>query len=235
MLQTNLKSRHAFFNRLGGVSQGCYLGLNLSHKVGDLAENVVKNRSIVCEKLGIEPDQLVLMDQIHSNIVCLAEKGQIILGDGLVTNQTGLALVVETADCYPILLEDPINKVIGAVHAGWKGTYGNVVGNAIDKMLALGAKTHNIKAAIGPGICKSCYKVDNDRSKMFKDQGFPEEIVENNTLDLAMANFWLLKNAGIDEDFVWIAKKCTTNPAFFSYRMDKVTGRMWSVIMMEEQ
>ncbi len=231
----NLQSNHGFSTRAGGSSTGDFAGLNLSERVGDDPNRVLENRMIALSELGLKLPQLARLAQIHSSIVVNAVPGMVLEGDALVTNQANLALVIETADCYPVLLEDAVNGVVGAAHCGWRGTASKILENTILKMLELGANLEHLKAAIGPGICHHHYSVGLEVREQFLNAGFPQTILEpSNTLwklDLSAANLWLLEACGVSKNQIWQSIACSTDPEFFSYRRDAgKTGRMWSII-----
>ncbi len=154
---------HGFFTRTGGVSEGLYSGLNCGVGSKDKPESVQENRARVQETLGAE--QLVSLYQTHSPdavIVTQNWAGTPPQADALVTNQTGIALGILTADCVPVLFCDPTLRVIGAAHAGWKGAIAGVTDNTILAMETLGAKRENITCAIGPCIGYDSYEVSED-------------------------------------------------------------------------
>lgn len=162
---------HCFTTRLGGVSRGCLASLNLGMHRGDAPENVQENyRRLACA-LDFSPDKLVLTWQIHSDIVrqvtAADAKGidhrQYPQCDALITNDPGTALFVFTADCTPILLQDPVTGAVGAVHAGWRGTAAGIAAKTVDAMVsAYGCKRSDIRAAIGPNIGDCCFETDRD-------------------------------------------------------------------------
>jgi polyphenol oxidase len=231
----NLQSNHGFSTRTGGSSTGNYEGLNLSERVGDDPNQVLENRVRALNALGLGLESVARLNQIHSSIVVKAIPGLVLEGDALITNNAKVALVIETADCYPVLLEDRINGVIGAAHCGWRGTVGKILENTLRKMLKLGAKLEHVRAAIGPGICFEHYAVGLEVQEQFLNAGFPASIFEAQDqlwkLNLSAANAWLLESCGMPKNQIWQSKACSTDPDFFSYRRDAgKTGRMWSII-----
>jgi polyphenol oxidase len=155
--------RHAFFTRLGGVSSGPYHSLNCGFGSGDAMERVTRNRAIAMRRLGLRADRLVTCHQVHSTAVVTVEDTWQREGapqaDAMVTRRPDIALGVLTADCAPILFHDPVAKVIGAAHGGWRGVLGGVVEAALQRMEALGAERTRIRAGIGPCIAASSYEV----------------------------------------------------------------------------
>ncbi len=156
--------RHGFFNRLGGVSKGIYKGLNCGLGSDDEIKDVRKNIEKVCKKIGCNKNNLILLDQIHSNhihkIIKIPKKK--LKGDSLITNKKGIALGILTADCAPVFIYDPVNNLISALHAGWKGAYKKIVSNTLRKFKSNGSNFKNLIAVIGPCIGKENYEVRND-------------------------------------------------------------------------
>ncbi len=223
---------HGFSTRYGGVSHDPFLSLNLGG-VDDLKENIDKNRLLALGDLNINMSQVSYLNQIHSNHVCMAQPG-IQTGDALVTNAKNMAIAVATADCYPILFYDKVNKVIGAAHCGWKGTVAKIVKNTIEEMVKLGANTSTIIVAIGQGISKANYEVSENIITQFKEANFSGACWENRHLDLLEANKQVAIENGIHPENIWCMNRCTTEDDFFSYRRDNgKTGRMWAIIMLK--
>lgn len=168
---SKINSCHGFSTRLGGVSEGIFASLNLGMNRGDDENLVTKNWHIFLEAAGIDIKEFVCGKQIHSNIVHVAGAedmrpaygpGELIEADGYVTNEKNVPLAIFVADCIPLLLEDTEHGVIGAVHCGWRGTVADIEGNAIKKMIELGANSDNIVAAIGPAIEQCCFEVGGE-------------------------------------------------------------------------
>jgi YfiH family protein len=153
--------RHGFFTRHGGASSGVFAGLNCGSGSSDQREVVEINRARVANAMGVAPDHLLGVHQIHSSDVVtvtepLTEKPR---ADALVTRTPGLALSVLTADCQPVLFADVEAGVIGAAHAGWRGALDGILGATVDAMVDLGATREGITAVIGPAISQSAYEV----------------------------------------------------------------------------
>ncbi len=164
-------SRHLFFTRQGGVSDGLFLSLNCGFGSGDAAESVMRNREIAMERFGLPADRLVTCRQIHSTRVVAVEmpwrRDEAPQADGLVTRTRGLALGVLAADCAPILLYDPKAGIVGAAHGGWRGALGGIVEATLAAMEALGAERRHIRAGIGPCIGRDSYEVGADFPQPF--------------------------------------------------------------------
>ena len=163
--------RYGFFTRKGGVSQGLYSSLNGGYGSDDDAESVRQNRQLAANALGFDSSQIAALHQIHSIKAhsITAPPNQPLEGDALATKTTGLALMVITADCAPIIFADSAAGVIGAAHAGWRGAVGGIIESTLDAMTQLGANPQNITAIIGPAIQQPSYQVGAElRSEALK-------------------------------------------------------------------
>ena len=161
--------KHCFFSRKGGFSKGIYESLNCGRGSNDKRNNIIRNLNYVSKKMGVKKSNLVLMHQTHSNKVLEVKKINIkksFYSDAIVTKVEGLALGVVTADCAPVLLYDKKSKIIGCIHAGWKGAYSGIIKNTIKKIKGIGGST-DIFASIGPCISKDSYEVDKNFHKRF--------------------------------------------------------------------
>src|SRR4051795_11673284 len=162
--------RHAFFSREGGVSGGIYEGLNGGLGSNDDTAHVAENRRRMAEQMGVAPDRLLSLHQIHSPDAAVATgpwSGAKPRADALVTRTEGLAIGVTAADCGPILFVDPTARVIGAAHAGWKGALTGVIESTVATMEKLGADRSGMVAAIGPLIRQHSYEVGSEFVERF--------------------------------------------------------------------
>ncbi|MCH9807942.1 MAG: peptidoglycan editing factor PgeF [Alphaproteobacteria bacterium] len=155
--------RHGFFTRNGGVSDGIYASLNCGLGSKDNAEAVKRNRARVALQLS-SPQPIVLTPyQVHSATALIVDQpftpGPPPRGDALVTNTPGLAIGILTADCGPVLLADPVARVVAAAHAGWRGAVGGILEATLAKMVELGAKPARVCASLGPCINQQNYEV----------------------------------------------------------------------------
>lgn len=231
-------------SRAGGVSIGPYESLNLSFSVDDRYENVARNREIVCSALGIMPENLVSMHQVHGrNVVLVDEK--FITGhelnrevdgcDAIITNLKDVGLMVKVADCQGILLFDPVRNVAAAVHAGWRGLTANVSGAAITAMAKnYGVNPANILAAVTPSLGPCCAFFSNPEKELGPDfQRFIDDEKRVNLWDFSIEQ--LVKN-GIPQENIELARVCTMCGAgqkFFSFRRDRgIGGRLGAVIYL---
>jgi YfiH family protein len=134
--------KHAVSTRVGGVSRGSHLSLNISHKVQDDPSRVVENRILLSLAVGMDLRRMVHVDQVHSDRVLKldaanlpSEGGSLGEGDGLITTEKGIPLMILVADCLPVLFYDPAHQAVGLAHAGWRGTVSHV---AAKTLLAMG-------------------------------------------------------------------------------------------------
>ncbi len=212
---------------------------------GDLPEIFENNRILLAEKLLIKPDQLVFPRQTHTN--CVADVSAIPADeiketDALVTDKTGICLCVQTADCVPVLLFDPVENVIAAVHAGWRGTVKKIAAVAVHKMaLKFNSAAQNIIAAIGPSISPEIYEVGNEVVGEVKNSvpNAEKALHKNNSgkyhFNLWEANRQILLSSGLEGKNIEISGECsfTQTAKYFSARKEGAeTGRMVSGIMI---
>lgn len=223
---------HAFTTREGGVSLGPFESLNLSRRDGDPEANVAGNRDRVRQALGL--DRLVFAQQVHGNRVRMIDRvpedGIIGECDAMVTNVRGIGLVAQTADCVPLLLHDPVQNAIAAVHSGWRGTVREIARQAIDAlMVAYGSRPADLRAAIGPAISQDNYRVGPEVLDAFADlfgslEGIagPVDGAGGAKLDNTAAVHRQLREAGLDPENIWISDACTfADERFFSCRRAK--------------
>lgn len=241
-----LPARHGFFTRKGGASSGIFSGLNCGPGSSDLAEAVSINRTRVADAMGIAPDALVTVHQVHSPDVVTVTgpaAGDRPRADAMVTATPGLGLGILTADCQPVLFADASAGVIGAAHAGWRGTFDGVLEATVDAMEALGATRTNISAVIGPTISQSAYEVGPEFFETFTDDNrdnarfFINGVNGRFLFDLPAFGLARLRAAGVGHA-EW-TRHCTYRDPerFFSYRRtthagEADYGRLISVIRL---
>ena len=170
--------RHGFFTRAGGISDGVYESLNGGLGSNDAPAKVAENRARMAAALGVAPQRLLSLYQIHSPNVVVAEtpwdNANRPRADAIVTRTPALAIGVGTADCGPVLFADREARVIGAAHAGWRGALDGVLETTIEAMEKLGADRRRIAAAAGPMIRQPSYEVGPDLIDRFlaADMGY---------------------------------------------------------------
>jgi polyphenol oxidase len=160
---------HGFLGRRGGFSRGPFATLNFSQAVRDDVSAVQANWQLFENALP-HHREIVRLHQVHSNIVHRVDQSRRdkpMVGDGLVTAESGVILTILTADCVPILLIDARRKIAGALHAGWRGVVCNIVQAGVQAMIALGAEPSRIRAALGPSIGGCCYQIGEELATEF--------------------------------------------------------------------
>jgi YfiH family protein len=155
--------RHGFFTREGGVSTGLFASLNCGWGSGDAPDHVSENRARAMTALGLSGDSLVTCNQVHGTEVVVVERlwtrAEIPRADAMVTRMSGVALGILAADCTPVLFADPVARVIGAAHAGWRGALNGVLEATVAAMRDLGAVPDRVRAGVGPSIAQASYEV----------------------------------------------------------------------------
>jgi len=219
--------------RTGGTSPPPFNSLNLSTWVGDRKINVLKNKQILSQALDIDLKRIAIGEQVHSSKVReISKPGIYSKTDGLVTREENLHLVVSTADCFPLVLYSPPERVLSNLHVGSKGLAEGIVENGLNILIKeFKVDTSNIVAIIGPGICKKCYRVDKNLIQKFP----PKTVISINGrthLDIEKAIKIKLKSFGIRSHNIYSSQICTScnEELFFSYRRDSgKTGRHWTI------
>jgi YfiH family protein len=249
--------RAGFSTRQGGQTAvyGAPNECNLGWTKEDLAETVAANRKQFLEGVSGGADwDLVTMRQVHGNLVqpvvrdgaplATPEGKAVHEADGLATNERGLMLGVQTADCVPVLLADTRLHAVAAIHAGWRGTVARIAEQGVATMeREFGSRPRDIVAAIGPAIRLCCFAVGEEvREKFQSEFMYADDLfVERDGQmfgDLHTANQRQLIGAGLPEDAVTVIAQCSAcartengQRRFFSHRAEKgVTGRMMGMI-----
>ncbi|WP_142416384.1 peptidoglycan editing factor PgeF [Bartonella massiliensis] len=239
--------KHGFFTRQGGVSKDLYHSLNVGKSSNDQLVHIVHNRLLIADYFGIEAQNLVTVNQIHScNVVVVHQAmiGVLPQADALVTTTPKLAIGVLTADCGPILFADPQAGVIAATHAGWRGSLNGIIEKTIAVMEQQGAKRQSITAVLGPCIGPCHYEVTGEFYNQFMEyhSKFQKYFLKTEKVDHFYFNLWAfiinqLKEAGVNASCVEL---CTyqDEQRFFSYRRathrdEPDYGRQISAIMLQ--
>ncbi|MDD3347423.1 peptidoglycan editing factor PgeF [Oscillibacter sp.] len=244
---------HGFSTRLGGVSAPPFDTLNLGVGRGDESAAVEENFRRFCATLGTDPAQVVLSRQVHEATVrvCHTEdagKGlwspRDYTADALITRERGLSLVVFSADCGILLLHDPVQHAVGAIHAGWRGCAAGIVEKTVQAMQdAFSSHPRDLVAAIGPCIGSCCFETDGDvPDAMVQALGAEAApyLVERGAkyhVDLAGLNrLWLLR-AGLSPERIDTCGLCTAcrPDLFWSHRkMGERRGAQIAMIALTE-
>lgn len=218
-----------FSTRHGGVSTGAYNSLNLGLSTDDAEVNVQANRQRFAQALGFSAEHMAIAGQVHGNTVRLVEAPGLYRGvDALVTTTPGLLLSMSAADCAAVLLADADAQVVGACHAGWRGTVAEIAPKTIAQMVALGASTARMHAYISPCISQANFEVGEEVAAHFAD-AFVDRTRAKPHADIKGTLVAQLMEAGIPEAHIEVSPHCTYGEVadFFSYRAEHgVTGRL---------
>jgi len=227
-------------DRTGGVSSGSYQALNLSYGVGDTIKAVTENRKRL--KMHLNIHTLFSAKQVHGDTLFIAEQKvtediEVENYDALMTNISGIGLMIQQADCQAVTLFDPIHKAVAAIHCGWKGSVSQILGKTIQAM-----KTHyksspsDLYATISPSLGPCCAEFTNHAKELLPS--FLAFQVKENYFDFWKISEMQLLDAGLQKKNVRTSGKCTScSQEFFSYRRacresDGKTGRCATVIIL---
>lgn len=229
----------AFTDRWGGVSAAPYEELNLGGAVGDDPEAVLRNRELAAKSLGLDPGDVVWMNQVHGTDVAVVDgpwrDRPVPEVDAIVTARRGLALAVLTADCVPVLLADPVAGIAAAAHAGRPGMTAGVVPATLRAMTELGADPARIVARTGPAVCGRCYEVP-EAMRAEVAAGEPTAYAETSwgtpAVDVAAGVHDQLARLGVRDREQ--SPVCTLESVdHFSYRRDRTTGRLAGYVWLD--
>lgn len=244
------KAGHAFFGRQGGVSTGVYDALNCGRGSDDNPANVQRNLELVAAQIGLADTDIATMHQVHGDTCLYVDKPWPIeqrpQADALVTDKSGVAIGVLTADCGPVLFygeKECGEPVIGAAHAGWKGAVGGILDSTVKQMQELGAQ--NISACVGPCIAQASYEVSENFFVPFEEEDpenerFFKSSSKAGHLMFDLAGYCASRLAGLGLKNVFIKDLDTyfNEEDFFSYRRathreEKDYGRQISLIYIK--
>lgn len=239
--------------RLGGVGTGQYAEFNVNDYCGDSPAAVVANRQALCQALSLPTSHLVFPHQTHGveirqmdhSFFSLSptDRASMLEGvDALITDMKDVCIGVSTADCIPILLYDPVHKVVAAIHAGWRGTVARI---AVSTICRMGEVFHtdssDLYAVIGPGISLSRFEVGDEVYEQFKDAGFDMSAIACRYskwhINLPLCNRMQLLEEGLREERMTDSGICTYDHVerFFSARRLGIqSGRILTAIMMKQ-
>ena len=228
---------HGFSTRLGGVSEGMWASLNLGVGRGDDPDHVRENYRRFFAAIGGSGRRIAMSNQVHGGVVRCVTSADLHAdpyekvgyeADGLMTDLPGVALVVYSADCIPILFYDPVRRVIAAVHAGWRGTAAGIATTAVERMRDVyGCDPADILAAVGPGIGPDCFEthedVPNAMTAALSTAVLQHIKIKENgkfSVDLKGINAMRLEQAGLAPDHIAVSGICTAcrPELFWSHR-----------------
>ncbi|MCX7694337.1 MAG: peptidoglycan editing factor PgeF [Caloramator sp.] len=231
----DLGIKHFFSTRKGGYSIGNYSEFNLGLYTED--ESAEKNliKALIDNTMNV--DKAVFLRQVHGDEIYIVDRENYTeirgkFGDALITKDIGIPIGVFTADCVPIIVVDYTNKIVAAVHAGWKGTYKKILKKTIEKMIMeLNADIENIFVILGPAILSCCFEVGED---VFNKFNFKEKRDGKYYVDLYLENKKQAVDLGILEKNIFLSNICTkcNNDLFYSYRVNNNTGRIGTFISL---
>ncbi len=218
--------RHGFSTRLGGVSSGIFESMNLSFTRGDDAALVRENFDRFCNAVGVDSRNAVISAQEHHTVVynaTAADRGRGVLRergytniDGLLTDEPDVVLFTQYADCVPLFFVDPIKRVVGTAHAGWRGTAAKMGAVMVERMVSdYGCCREDILTAVGPSIGPCCFEVDEPVRLAFAEAiDFAPECTREvgngkSYIDLWEINRRTFLEAGIKEDHITVTDLCT--------------------------
>ncbi len=237
---------HAFFTRLGGVSQGPYASLNLGGTVGDTPENVIANHGLLFEAFDRPFESRFDVWQVHGRTLVLTDhprpadqKHQ--PADGIFTANPEVTLIMRFADCVPLIFYDPVKRIVGLVHAGWQGTVLKIGAEAVQMLQEkFGSEPADLMVGIGPSISKHHYRVGEEVHARFvkafgaQAEAFFHQQPTGLFLDLWKANEETLRQAGVIH--IEQSQICTASnlDEWYSYRQEKgVTGRFAAMVALK--
>ena len=238
---------HAIFSRHGGSSKGFYSSLNLGGTNGDNPSAVLANHHKLFNVFGRPYSSRFDVWQVHGKTILFSEaprppEKKHPPADGIFTDKPEVTLIMRFADCVPLVFHDPVQKVVGIVHAGWQGTLLKIGAEAVGEIHAhYGSVASNLRVGLGPSICGKCYQVGEDVRKQFlKAWGTDAEQFFSKTenglyLDLWAANEWTLRQAGVNQ--IENSGFCTAEhlEEWYSYRKERgATGRFAVVIALKQ-
>jgi polyphenol oxidase len=232
-----VRVRRVFTTRAGGRSAGPYASFNLGDHVGDDPAAVAANRRRLGEGIGLGPERVAWMHQVHGTDVAVVTEpgGETPTADALVTDRPRLALAVVVADCVPVLLADPGAGVVAAAHAGRRGAADGVLDRTLESMAALGAETGRVEALLGPAVCGQCYEVPaamRDEVEAALPGSASTTRVGTPGLDLRAGLRRRLGELGVTR--VDTDGRCTfEDDQLFSHRRARPTGRLAGVTWWE--
>jgi YfiH family protein len=233
-----IRIRRVVTTRHGGVSASPYASFNLGAHVGDRSESVAANRQRLAAGVGLPARRLVWMEQVHGRTVAAVDGPRadpVPATDALVTAEPDLAVAVLVADCVPVLLADPVAKVVGAVHAGRAGAGIGVLPATLEAMCELGARIEQVEVLLGPSACGQCYEVPAAMQADVEAR-LPGSACRTRRgtagLDLRAGLRQQLTTAGVAR--IGVDPRCTIeDPALYSYRREGVTGRLAALTWFE--
>lgn len=230
---------HGIFTRNGGNSTGPYEGLNISFGVGDDKKNVIKNRNIISSIFNDR--NIVSARQVHGTDGIIFKEGEDsvfredskepLVGDALISNKNQILFMIKVADCQPVMVYDPKQRVAANIHSGWRGSVKNIIGHTIRIMEdKFNCKSSDLIAGIGPSLGPCCAEFVNYKKEI--PEAYWTYKNQDNYFDFWAVSKDQLCNAGVLPENIHLSKICTKchTDRFYSYRGEGTTGRFAAVI-----
>lgn len=236
--EEKIKAWFTLKNKGYGDESSIIRGLNLGFNTPENRDLIAQNRLNLLSSIQVDPEWIAYADQVHSNrIQLVSEGGTYPSTDGLITRIPGLTLGIQVADCAAVLLWDSVNKVIAALHAGWRGAAGNIVSKGIDRMIEQGSNPKKINAFVSPCISQKNFEVGQEVVEQFSDEFVDYENYEKPHIDLKRFIRQQMLQKEIPESQIEIRDECTVDDVddFYSYRREgNKSGRMLALIQIAE-
>jgi YfiH family protein len=226
------------FSTKVGLNRQMPFYFNLSLSVGDIVENAKENRKAFFAELGLSEEKVAIQKQTHNDIVRYVTNGGIVgESDAMITDKKNLGLAIGVADCTPIFIYDSENKVVAAVHSGWRGTEKRILEKTIMKLKdEFNSKPEKLVAYIGPSISQKNYEVGQEVTGLFDDK-YKIKKGEKYLLDVAFVNYDMLINSGLQKGNIEKSNLCTyeEKDLLHSFRRDgQKSGRSMGVIAIRD-
>ncbi|HKN98863.1 MAG TPA: peptidoglycan editing factor PgeF, partial [Pseudonocardiaceae bacterium] len=235
-----MRVRRVVTTRAGGKSAAPYDSFNLGAGVGDDPAAVAANRQRLADELGLAPDHVVWMEQVHGRTACVVSEPRatpLEATDAAISTRPGVAVAVLAADCVPVLLADAEAGIVAAVHAGRVGARVGVLPAALDAMRSAGARLSRVEALLGPAVCGECYEVPAAmQADVVRHLPGSASKTRRGTpgLDLRAGLWQQLADAGVAR--IGVDPRCTVEDrTLFSHRRDGRTGRLAAVTWLEPE
>lgn len=223
---------HAVFTRHGGFSEAPYDSLNVRYTIGDSDYSVTKNRQQIAETLNTSPEKLVSANQTHSANIHFAgsslesktsKPNEVPDTDAFITTQPNLHLLIQTADCQPVLIYDPTHHIVAAIHSGWRGSLQDIIGLTVRRLVKdFSSKPQDLLVGIGPSLGPCCAEFKNYQ------QEFPQSFIDAHSAHInsdSHIDFWQISvsqllSTGVLPQNIETSEICTlcNSKDFFSYR-----------------
>ena len=218
---------------------------NMSFQRGEI-EKAKKNREQFIKDLEIKPENIIVADLVHGQNIALVDKSNVGKSallkssvientDWLVTKEAGIFLMITVADCFPLMAYDPVKKIIGAAHLGWRGIIAGIIPSFIEKFKQNGSSLENLLIGLGPGICQRHFVVKTDVLNQFSYFDSSSVFIRNKDgyVDLRKAIINTLNKMGIRKNNLEVSNYCPVcnNHLFGSHRVEQENAPISAAII----